>query len=175
MAESFWESGAAVEAHPQAEGQEQHAEQGSLAVSADDFSGLEQRVLRAVELVKRERQERLAAEARAVQAEERLAQVEERAVQAEGRAGQAEGRAGQAEERAGQAEERAGQAEERLAQAGERATQAEMRAAQNETQLREQGSAGERMQSELNALKAERDHVRQRVERLLQQLDGLEL
>ncbi|HEY1648891.1 MAG TPA: hypothetical protein VGF96_12970 [Terracidiphilus sp.] len=168
MAESFWESGAAVEAHPQAEGQEQHAEQGSLAVSADDFSGLEQRVLRAVELVKRERQERLAAEARAVQAEERLAQVEERAVQAEGRAGQAEGRAGQAEERAGQAEER-------LAQAGERATQAEMRAAQNETQLREQGSAGERMQSELNALKAERDHVRQRVERLLQQLDGLEL
>jgi chromosome segregation ATPase len=168
MAESFWESGAAVEAQPQAEGQEQHAEQGSLAVSADDFSGLEQRVLRAVELVKRERQERLAAEARAVQAEERLAQVEERAVQAEGRAGQAEGRAGQAEERAGQAEER-------LAQAGERATQAEMRAAQNETQLREQGSAGERMQSELNALKAERDHVRQRVERLLQQLDGLEL
>jgi hypothetical protein len=31
------------------------------------------------------------------------------------------------------------------------------------------------MQSELNALKGERDHVRQRVERLLQQLDGLEL
>ncbi|HEY1768060.1 MAG TPA: hypothetical protein VGG26_10405 [Terracidiphilus sp.] len=147
MAETFWESGEAVEAQPQAEDQDHPAEQGSLAVTADDFSGLEKRVLRAVELVKRERQERTAAEGRAVQAEERLVQ----------------------------AEERAAQAEERLAQAGERATQAEMRAAQNETQLREQGSTGERMQSEINALKTERDHVRQRVERLLQQLDGLEL
>jgi hypothetical protein len=31
------------------------------------------------------------------------------------------------------------------------------------------------MEAELNTLKAERDHVRQRVERLLEQLDGLEL
>jgi chromosome segregation ATPase len=133
MSETFWESGAAVEAQPQAEGHEKHAEPGSLAVSADDFSGLEQRVLRAVEVVRRERQERLSAEAR-------VAQVEERLVQAE-----------------------------------ERATQAEMRATQAETQLHEQSPVLEQMQSELNALKGERDHVRQRVERLLQQLDGLEL
>ncbi len=126
MSETFWEAAAAVEAQPQSEAQNQHHEQGALAVTADDFSGLEQRVLRAVEVVKRERQERTAAEARAAQAEERAAQ-------------------------------------------------AEMRAAQVETQVREQSSSIERMQSELNALKAERDHVRQRVERLLQQLDGLEL
>lgn len=133
MSETFWESGAAVEAQTQPETHDQNAEQGSLAVSADDFSGLEQRILRAVELLKRERQERTAAETRATQGEERAAQAEERAAQAE------------------------------------------MRAAQSETQAREQGSAAERLQSELNALKAERDHVRQRVERLLQQLEGLEL
>lgn len=133
MAETFWESGAAVEAQPQANGQEVPAEPGSLAVSADDFSGLEDRVLKAIELVKRERGERVAVEARATQAETQLAQIEQRA------------------------------------------TQAEMQAAQGETQLREQGALVERMQAELDALKAERDHVRQRVERLLQQLDGLEL
>jgi chromosome segregation ATPase len=133
MSESFWESGAAVEAQPQAENHETNVDSGSLALSADDFSGLEQRVLRAIELVKRERQERATTEARAVHAEERLTQ-----------------------------------AEERLAQTETRATQAE-------AQLREQGSVAEQMQSELNALKAERDHVRGRVERLLQQLDGLEL
>ena len=133
MSESFWESGAALEAQPHAEGEETHGQSGSLAVSADDFSGLEQRILRAVEVVKRERQERLAAEARAAQAEERLVQAEERAAQLEGRATQAE------------------------------------------AQFHEQAPVLERMQSELNALKGERDHVRQRVERLLQQLDGLEL
>jgi chromosome segregation ATPase len=133
MSETFWESGAAVEAQPQAGNHETDVDAGSLAMSVDDFSGLEQRVLRAIELVKRERQERTVTEARAVQAEERLAQAEERIVQTETRATQAE------------------------------------------AQLREQGSVVEQMQSELNALKAERDHVRGRVERLLQQLDGLEL
>ena len=33
----------------------------------------------------------------------------------------------------------------------------------------------EQLQSELSALRAERDQVRQRVERLLEQLDALEL
>jgi uncharacterized coiled-coil DUF342 family protein len=33
----------------------------------------------------------------------------------------------------------------------------------------------EHLQKELNALRAERDQVRQRVERLLEQLDSLEL
>lgn len=133
MAETFWESGAAVDAQPEANGQEVQAEPGSLAVSADDFSGLENRVLKAIELVKRERGERAALEARATQAETQLTQAEQRA------------------------------------------TQAEMQAAQTETQLREQSALLERMQLEMSALKTERDQVRQRVERLLQQLDGLEL
>ncbi len=100
--------------------QEDHAmEPETLALSADDFSALEERVLRAVNLVKRER----------------LARTE-------------------AEERAGQAEERAAQAEAKLA---------------------EQAPMADSLQNEVTALRAERDQVRQRVERLLSQLDALEL
>jgi len=112
MSETYSEHGAAVETHPEAEA-------GALAVSANDFSALEERVLRAVDLVKQERQHRAEAEIRAVQAEER-------------------------------------------------ATQAEAR-------LHEQAPVIEGLMSELKALKSERDHVRHRVERLLEQLDGLEL
>ena len=88
------------------------AEQGALAVSVDDFLALEERVKRAVEVVKRERQARAAADARAAEAEGKV-----------------------------------------LAQAAQT----------------------ERLQSELSTLRAERDQVRQRVERLLAQLDALEL
>lgn len=84
----------------------------ALAVSADDFLALEERILRAVNLVKRER----------------LARAE--------------------------AEERMGKAEKLL-------TEQTLRVAQ--------------MQTELNTLRSERDHVRQRVEGLLTQLDALEL
>jgi len=88
------------------------ADPGALALSADDFSALEDRILRAVNLVRRERLARADAEERAMQAELRLA---------------------------------------------------------------EQTPQIEQLQSELNTLRAERDHVRQRVERLLTQLDALEL
>jgi chromosome segregation ATPase len=161
MSESFWESGAAVEAQPQADSQERPAEPGSLAVSADDFSALEERILRAVEMVRHEREVRTAAESRAAQAEERALQNEDRASQAEARVAQAEARVAQGEERANHAESRASEAEARATQAAEH--------------LHQQAPVVERMQSELNAHKAERDHVRQRVERLLQRLDGLEL
>jgi hypothetical protein len=116
MSESFEEPGVAVEASPEGE---QHAEKDTLAVSMHDFSALEERVLRAVELVKRERHERAAV--------------------------------------------------------AERAAHAEARAAQAEAKLHEQAPVVEAMHTEVNALRAERDHVRQRVERLLEQLDGLEL
>jgi hypothetical protein len=119
MSESFWEPEVAIEPQPEEERQESRIETGALAVSADDFAALEERILRAVELVRRERQAR-------------------------------------------------GVAEERAALAEQRATQAE-------AQLREQGPVAQQMQAELTALRAERDHVRQRVERLLTQLDGLEL
>lgn len=137
MSESYTEPEVAVEAQPVPEA---HAELGTLAVSLNDFSALEERVLRAVDLVKRERQERAAAEARAAQAEERAVQNADHAVQAEARA-----------------------------------VQAEERAVHAETKLREQTPVVESIQSEVKALRTERDHVRQRVERLLEQLDGLEL
>jgi len=84
----------------------------ALTVSADDFSALEDRIVRAVEMVKRERQGRIAAEERAEQAEVELRQTTPRI---------------------------------------------------------------ELLERELITLKNERDHVRQRVERLLGQLDALQL
>ena len=121
MSESLWEEGAVVEAEDETgvATQEPVAEPVALTVSADDFSALEERVLRAVELVKRERQQRAAAE--------------------------------------------------------DRTAEAEARATRAEAQLREQSPVVDQMEAELKTLKAERDHVRQRVERLLEQLDGLEL
>jgi hypothetical protein len=108
------------------EDQQVQEETGALAVSVDDFSALEDRVRRTVDVVKRERHARMAAEARAVELESRAVEFEARAAQAE-------------------------------------------------TQAQTQSPLLERLQSELNALRAERDQVRERVERLLKQLDALEL
>jgi chromosome segregation ATPase len=83
-----------------------------LSLSVSDFSALEERILRAVEVVRRERQARAAAEERAAKAEARL---------------------------------------------------------------NEKLPLVEQLENELSALRAERDHVRERVERLLGQLDALEL
>jgi hypothetical protein len=47
----------------------------ALTVSADDFSALEDRIVRAVDMVKKERQARVAAEERATQAEADLRQI----------------------------------------------------------------------------------------------------
>jgi hypothetical protein len=92
--------------------QEAQTEAGALTVSADDFAALEDRIRRAVELVKNERQARAAADERAAAAE---------------------------------------------------------------AQVRMQTPLLDQLQGELNGLRAERDQVRQRVERLLAQLDALEL
>jgi len=112
MSEQFWESGVAQQTEPEAQHPEPPAEVAALTMSVDDFAALEERIVRAVDMVKRERQARSAAE--------------------------------------------------------ERATH-------SESQLREQTSRIEQLEKELHVLKAERDHVRQRVERLLAQLDSLEL
>lgn len=111
MEGSILESEAAVDT--QSEGHfHESGESSALAVSVDEFAALEDRIRRAVELVKQERQGRAAAEERATKAEESL-----------------------------------------LAQS----------------------QAAEKLQGELSALRTERDQVRQRVERLLAQLDTLEL
>jgi hypothetical protein len=108
MSQTFWEPEVAEEN----KSKEQSAEPAALSLSAADFSGLEDRIVRAVELVKRERQARTVAEERAVKAE---------------------------------------------------------------AELGEQGSVMEQLRQEIRTLRAERDQVRQRVERLLSQLDALEL
>jgi chromosome segregation ATPase len=87
-------------------------EQGVVALSTNEFAALEERILRAVEVVRKERQSRVAAE--------------------------------------------------------ERATQAE-------AQVRDLTPQVALMEQEVNGLRAEREHVRGRVERLLGQLDALEL
>lgn len=112
MSQSFWESEVAEEAQGEKQPQQPEPEPGNLALSVDDFSALEDRILRAVNLVKRER----------------IARAE-----------------------------------------------AEERAALAEAQMHEQAPLVDSLQNEVNALRAERDHVRQRVERLLAQLDALEL
>ncbi|MGA3135177.1 MAG: hypothetical protein ABSC88_04195 [Terracidiphilus sp.] len=112
MSQFSWESEGVAEAQAEPQAQEPAAQAENLAVSADDFLALEERILRAVNLVKRTRAAHAAAE--------------------------------------------------------ERASQAEVR-------LREQAPLVEQLQQEVNALRAERDQVRQRVERLLAQLDALEL
>ena len=119
-------SEAAVETESQEQQQPGQEEVSALAVSVDDFSALEERVRRAVDVVKREREARGAAEAR-------VAELETRVTESEARAGQAE------------------------------------------AQVQAQSPLVERLESEMRALRAERDQVRQRVERLLAQLDALEL
>jgi hypothetical protein len=102
----------AAEAVAEPRDAEPQVESSVLTLSVDEFSALEERVVRTVNLVKQERQARAAAEERAVQAE---------------------------------------------------------------VQLREQAPLVDRLQSEVETLRTERGHVRQRVERLLAQLDALEL
>jgi chromosome segregation ATPase len=53
--------------------------------------------------------------------------------------------------------------------------EAEQRATKAEAQLREHTPVVDLLQTEVKQLRVERDHVRQRVERLLSQLDALEL
>jgi septal ring factor EnvC (AmiA/AmiB activator) len=98
--------------HQQDEHQETRTPSASLTVSTDDFAALEERIVRTVETVKRERQTRIAAEERAVQAEAHASELTPRI---------------------------------------------------------------EQLEKELHSLKWEREQVRQRVERLLAQLDVLEL
>jgi chromosome segregation ATPase len=98
----------------------------ALAVSADDFSALEERVLRAVEMLRHERQARAAAEVRIAEAEECAAKA--------------------------------------LAQLGPL-----------QTELNQTKPLIEQLQNEIFSLRAERDTVRHRVERLLEQLDSLEI
>jgi hypothetical protein len=72
-------------------------------------------------------------------------------------------------------EERIVRAVEMVKQERQSRIAAEERAAIAESEFNDQLPKIERMQKEINSLLAERDMVRQRVERLLSQLDALEL
>src|ERR1039458_7419485 len=123
MSESLWKSEVVEEAQPEEQAEpvakqvaevaaELAAEASAVTLSVDEFSALEERILRTVNLVKFERQARATAEERAITLQ---------------------------------------------------------------TQLREQAPLAEQLQKEINALREERAQVRQRVERILSQLDALEL
>jgi FtsZ-binding cell division protein ZapB len=112
MSELPWAPEVAEQNHTDQQAEHPGGGPGTLALSLDDFSSLEDRILRAVNLVKRERMARTAAEQRANEAEARL---------------------------------------------------------------NEQTTAAEELKKEVGSLRAERDHIRQRVEKLLSQLDALEL
>jgi chromosome segregation ATPase len=130
--ESLWSSETDAKVEPQVEHEAEQEETQevappiALAVSADDFSALEERVLRAVELLKHERQARAAAEVRIAEAEECAANA--------------------------------------IAQLGP-----------VQTELNQTKPLIEQLQSDIFSLRAERDTVRHRVERLLEQLDSLEI
>jgi hypothetical protein len=108
--EAALEHGNAHEGH--SHGHDSVNNSATLTLSANDFSALEERVHRTVEVVRRERQMRL---------------------------------------------------------------EAEERSARAEAQLRDQSPLIEQLEKDLSALRVERDQVRERVERLLGQLDALEL
>jgi TolA-binding protein len=72
MSQLFEERQEAMNAGHEVEPEPPSAEPAALTVSADDFAALEERILRAVDLVKQERQARAAAEAKATQAEAQL-------------------------------------------------------------------------------------------------------
>ena len=112
MSQSSVESQIAERPHTEELETNHQGQSGNLALSAADFSALEERVVRAVKLVKDERQARAAAEQRADELDARL---------------------------------------------------------------QEQKSLVNSLQEEIRALNSERDQVRLRVERLLNQLDALEV
>ena len=105
-------------------------------LTADDFAALEDRILRAVTLVKREREARILAEGQVAALESQKQQLEAQSVQFD---------------------------------AQRKALEAQLREHQ------EQSPVLERLEREVDSLRAEREQVRQRVERLLGQLDALEL
>jgi len=119
-AESLQETYPNANLQPVSEPVDLHADGGPLTIG--DFAALEERVLRAVNLVRRERQTRLAAEQRAEVLEGRVLALE-----------------------------------------------SQLPLLQADTAVVEQ------LQQEVETLRTEREQVRQRVERLLGQLDALEL
>jgi len=121
----------------------------STGVSVDEFQALEQKVLRAVEIVKREREARAVAEGEVASLRQQLA------AQAEA-----------AQSQIAKAESQADTVQSQV-----QAAQSEMEAAQSQAEAAQREK--EAAESQIAALNQERDAVRQRVERMLHQMDEL--
>jgi uncharacterized protein involved in exopolysaccharide biosynthesis len=128
---------------------------GSATISVDEFMALEQKVLQTVELIKKEREARIGAEAARSSAEAAKASAEQAALAVE------EAKA-------------ALEAELAAARAEESTLKAELSVASQEiAMLREQLRASGEAQNTVNALQQEREAVRVRVEKMLADLDEL--
>ena len=117
----------------------------SSGISVDEFQALEQKVLRAVEIVKREREARSAAEAEIASLRQQLAAQAEAAQTAQSQISSAQSQAD--------------------------AVQGQIQAAQSQVQAAQREKAA--TEGQIAALIQERDAVRQRVERMLHQMDEL--
>ena len=114
---------------------------GSATISVDEFQALEQKVLQAVELIRKEREARAAAESELAAARHTVTELEGRVQHAEAELANVRG---------------------------------ELSAAQTEaTELRDKVATSAVAQSEVESLQREREAVRQRVEKMLAQMDEL--
>jgi chromosome segregation ATPase len=120
----------------------------AASISVDEFQALEQKVLQTVELIKKERELRSIAATRAHELEATVAELEAKLARAESRHGEIEG-------------DRARLERDHTA------------ALMELSDLREKHKANEAVAGELDAMKRERESVRQRVESMLTQLDEL--
>lgn len=127
----------------------------AATISVDEFQALEQKVLQTVELIKKERELRAAADARAQELEARVRELEAHAQELESKIAESEGRRTQLEGERSQLEQDHTVALTEL------------------TDLRERSKSGEAVTAELDAMKRERESVRQRVEAMLAQMDQL--
>jgi len=128
----------------------------STGVSVDEFQALEQKVLRAVEIVKREREARAVAEGEVASLRQQLA---------------AQAEAAQSQIAKAESQIASAQSKTDAVQSQVQAAQSEMEAAQSQAEAAQREK--EAAESQIAALNQERDAVRQRVERMLHQMDEL--
>ncbi len=127
------------------------------ALATADFQALEQRVMRAVELLRAERDAHSAANARIAELERHSADLEHQlTVQQQQRS---------------ELEQQHGALEQRRTELEQRRTELEHRLNDIEQQLGGKSEHAQRLEGELEHLQQERDQVRGRVERLLRHLD----
>jgi chromosome segregation ATPase len=126
------------------------------SVTVDEFQALEQKVLRAVEIIKSEREARATAEAEVVRLRQQLVEQQQ---SAQSQIAEAQGRA-----EAAQTQLATLQNQIVAAQSNAETIQSQAEAAQ-----REKANADD----QIAALNQEREAVRQRVERMLNQMDEL--